>query len=79
MENNKNTYDSILGFLGVLSLLMIVNEVYKTLKTDTETNVISDNALKAIQNPKKADKLREAVDDYHDTGKWSESKLESIL
>ncbi|KIX20721.1 hypothetical protein SY27_12590 [Flavobacterium sp. 316] len=79
MENNKNTFDSILGFLGVLSLLIIVHDVYNALKTDTETNVISDDALKAIQNPETADKLREAVDDYHDTGEWSKTKLESIL
>jgi hypothetical protein len=46
MENNKNTLDSILAFLGVLSLLIIVHHVYNALKT--ETNVISDDALKAI-------------------------------
>lgn len=79
MTNNRNTFDKILGFLGVLSLLIIVYNIYNSLKTGTETNVISDEALKAIQDPKKADKLREAVDDYHDTGRWNQSKLESIL
>lgn len=79
MENNKNTLDSILGFLGVLSLLVIVHHVYKALDTNTETNVISDDALKAIKNPETADKLREEVDNYHDTGEWNKSKLESIL
>ncbi|OCB77336.1 hypothetical protein [Flavobacterium crassostreae] len=79
MVNNKNTFDSILGFLGVLSLLIILHDIYNTLKTDTATNVISDDALKAIQDPKTADKLRQAVDDYHDTGEWSETNLESIL
>ncbi len=79
MENNKNTLDSILSFLGILSLLVIVHNVYKKLDTNTETNVISDNALKAIKNPETADKLRKEVDNYHITGKWNESKLESIL
>ena len=79
MENNKNTLDSILGFLGILSLLVIVHNVYKALDTNTETNVISNNALKAIKNPKTAEMLRDEVDNYHDTGKWNEAKLESIL
>lgn len=79
MENNKSILDSILGFLGVLSLLVIIHHVYKALDINTETNVISNDALKAIQNPEKADKLREAVDNYHDTGEWNKSKLESIL
>ncbi len=79
MGNNKNTFDNILGFLGILSILVIVHNVYKALDVNTETNVISDNALKAIKNPDTADKLREEVDNYHDTGKWNESKLESIL
>ena len=79
MENNKSTLDNILGLLGVLSLFAIVYHAYKSLDSDTETNVISDDALKAIKNPETADKLREAVDDYHDTGEWNERKLESIL
>ncbi len=79
MENNKNTLDSILGFLGVLSLLVIVHNVYKALDTNTETNVISNEALKAIQDPNTADKLRDEVDNYHDTGEWNKSRLESIL
>ena len=79
MKNNKSTLDSILGILGIVSLVAIVYHAYKALDTDTETNVISDDALKAIQDPKTADKLREAVDDYHDKGEWNKTKLESIL
>ena len=79
MENNKNTLDSILGFLGILYLLVIAHNVYKALDSNTETNVISGNALKAVKNPETADKLRDEVDSYHDTGEWNKSKLESIL
>lgn len=79
MENNKSTLDSILGLLGIFSLVAIVYHAYKALDNNTETNVISEDALKAIQDPKTANKLREAVDDYHDTGEWNKTKLESIL
>ena len=79
MENNKNILDNVLGFLGVLSLIVILHHLYKALETGAKTNVISDNAIKAIQNPDIADKLREAVDNYHDTGEWNKKELESIL
>ncbi len=79
MENNKNNLDSFLGFLGILSLLVVIHQAYKTLNTSTDTNLISNDALKAIQNPETADKLREEVDNYHDTGEWNKTKLESIL
>ena len=79
MENNKSTLDSILGLLGILSLVAIVYHAYKALDNNTETNVISEDALKAIQDPKTAEKLRKAVDDYHETGDWNKTKLESIL
>ncbi|WP_282136030.1 hypothetical protein [Seonamhaeicola maritimus] len=79
MENNKGFFDTILSILGVLSLFAIIYHVYKTLDSKTETNVISKNGLKAIQDPKNANKLREAVDDYHEKGEWNERKLEAIL
>ncbi len=79
MENNKSTFDSILGILGVFSIVAIAYHAYKSLNSNTETNVISDSALKVIQNPETANKLRDAVDDYHDNGKWNETKLKSIL
>lgn len=79
MENNKSTLDSILALAGLLTLVAIIAQAYKSLSSETETNVISDNALKAIQDPDTAEKLREAVDKYHDTGDWNKTKLESIL
>lgn len=79
MENNKSAIDNLLGIIGVVALFAIVHQAYKVLASETDTNVISDEAIKAIQNPKTADQLREAVDKYHDTGDWSKTKLESIL
>jgi hypothetical protein len=79
MENNKSTLESILTVVGLLSLVIIVVRAYKSLSLNTETNVITEDALKAIQDPDTAEKLREAVDEYHDTGDWNKTKLESIL
>lgn len=79
MDNNKNTFENILALAGLLALVAIVVRAYNSLSTETDTNVISEDGLKAIQDPDTADKLREAVDEYHDTGDWKKTKLESIL
>jgi hypothetical protein len=79
MENNKSAIENILALAGLLALFAIVARAYKSVSSETETHVISEDGLKAIQDPETADKLREAVDQYHDTGDWKKTKLESIL
>lgn len=74
MDNNKN----LLDILGILSLVALVYHLLKNLNENTETTVISDNAYNAVQDPQKASELREAVDSYHETGEWDESKLDII-
>jgi hypothetical protein len=79
MENNKSTFDSILEILGILSLFVVVYHAYKDIASKTETTVISDEAIKALQNPEQAKRLRNAVDEYHETGDWDKTELKSIL
>lgn len=75
MKNNKNILDT----LGILSIVAILYHFFNSLNRNTETNVISDDALKVIKDPNTANLLRDEVDHYHDTGEWNEKKLESIL
>ncbi len=79
MDNNKSILDSVLSILGIFSLVAIAYHTYKTIAEKTETTVISEEALKVIQDPDQAKRLRKAVDQYHDTGDWSKTELESIL
>ncbi|WP_405378250.1 hypothetical protein [Nonlabens sp. Asnod3-A02] len=79
MENTKSNLDTIMGVLGLVTLITLIFHALKSIDDATETNVISDDALKAIQDPEKAKQLRQAVDDYHDTGEWNRGDLESIL
>lgn len=72
-------FKNILEFLGVLLFVTIIYRIYKYIENSTKTTIVSDDALKAIQDPKKAEQLRDVIDDYHDTGKWDREKLESIL
>lgn len=76
---NNSILNNILGLLGILSLVAVIYKAYKSLDASTKTNVISDDALEAIKNPETAVKLRDVVDDYHNTGEWNKSKLKSIL
>lgn len=79
MESNKSTLDNILEVLGILSLVVVAYHAYKEITTKTKTTVISDEGLKALQDPEQAKKLREAVDEYHETGDWDKTELKSIL
>lgn len=79
MRTNKNTFRRVLEFFGFLSLVIFIYHMLKIVNKNSDTSVISKDALNALQNPSTADKLREEVDSYHETGKWDKSKLESIL
>lgn len=78
-KDNSKILKNILKVAGVLSIVAIVYHAFKSVASNTETNVMSEDGFKAVQNPKTAEKLRDAVDDYHDKGEWDNSKLESIL
>lgn len=77
--NNNNILSSVLGFVGVLSLVVTVRQIYKTIEKQVETDIISEDAIKVIQKPETADKLRRIINDYHNTGKWNKKELESIF
>jgi len=79
MTQKDNILDSVLGIIGILSLVAIAIHTYKSISKRTETSVISDEALKALNDKDKALELREVVEEYHSTGKWNKSKLETIL
>ena len=73
MNNNKSLFESIIGIFGVITLFILIYNTFKTIANKTETNVISDKALRAIQNPGKAIQLRKAIDKYHETGDWEKT------
>lgn len=79
MKEIKNALISILRLLGVLSLFVIANQTFRAIMHRTETKIISEKGLKALQDPKKAKELRDVIDNYHENGNWQKSKLEKIL
>ena len=79
MNNNKSFVDTLVGVLGVVTLSVVVYNAIKSISNKTETNVISDKALKAIKKPEEAKKLRKAIDKYHETGNWKDTEISNIL
>jgi len=79
MTQKDNILDNVLGVIGILSLIAIAIHTYKSISKRTETSVISDEALRALNDKNKALELREVIDEYHTTGEWNKSKLETIL
>lgn len=79
MDNDKSTLEGVLGFLGIVSLFAVGYSVFKAINSKTSTDVISDKALEAIQDPEKAKSLREEVGKYKLTGDWNKERLTEIL
>lgn len=79
MVQKDNILDNVLGVIGILSLVAIAIHTYKSISKRTETSVISDEALKALNDKNKALELRKVVNEYHSTGKWNQTKLDTIL
>ena len=62
--------------LGILALIILVIEF---VRKKTETKIISDDAIKVLNNREKAEKLRNVVSEYHKTGEWNQEKLGSLI
>lgn len=76
----QNTFfDSVLNVVGIVTLVAIAVHTIRTISKRTDTKVISNEALNALNDKKKALELREVVEDYHSTGEWDQNKLDTIL
>lgn len=71
MDSNKNNINDFFEVIGVVSLAILAFHLIKSISNKTETSVISDEGLKAVQDPKKAKELRKVIDDYHEKGTWN--------
>ncbi len=56
----------------------ILWDAFKFLKQRTETVIISKEAVELIKDAKKAEELREVIQEYHNKGRWNHEKIESV-
>tara|TARA_R110001632_G_scaffold6324_3_gene25757 strand:+ start:18104 stop:18331 length:228 start_codon:yes stop_codon:yes gene_type:complete len=65
-------------FIGVAALAVAIIYTLKKVFKETQTSIISDNTLKALEN-EKANDLRNEIKEYHKNHNWDESKIKSYL
>jgi hypothetical protein len=71
--------ENILNIVGVLTFFVLFLHLINNFLRRTETNLVSKEGMKVLNDPEKKEKLRVVIDDYHNTGIWDNEKLESIL
>jgi hypothetical protein len=76
-SSETNILMVVLTVIGVLFLLSLIMKIAKDIKKNTSTEIISKEGFEILKDETKRTKLREAVDNYHETGKWD--KLENIM
>ncbi|WP_133549731.1 hypothetical protein [Salegentibacter sp. 24] len=65
--------------IGIIAIIAVVKYILDLISQNTDTNVISNEGLEILEDPDKKIELRKAVDEYHQTGDWSKTELNSII
>lgn len=79
LKSKNEVFDTVVGVVGMISLVALVLGIIKSISKRTETNIISDKALNVLNNPEEAKRLRKAVNKYHQTGDWDKTEIKTIL
>lgn len=74
MDINK-----IANMIGIIAIIAVVKYILDLISQNSDTNVISNEGLEILEDPEKKIELRKAVDEYHQTGDWSKTELNSII
>jgi hypothetical protein len=72
-------FNKIANMIGIIAMIAVVKYILDLISQNTATNVISNEGLEILEDPEKKVELRKAVDEYHQTGDWSKTELNSII
>lgn len=74
------TFNKILAFIGALVLVGLIYDLVKRFNEETETNVITDDGLKALQDPSKKKMIDDAIEKARlnqiKTGIWKNPEVD---
>ncbi len=75
MKSSSQTSESnflmgILAIIGVLFIVSLIVKLAKDFQKNTSTEIISKEGIEILRDNSKRVKLRDAVDQYHQTGNW---------
>lgn len=69
-KSNDNILLVVLTVLGVLIIVGLISKLWKDIKENTASDIVSDQGKKILGNPTKRENLRKAVEHYHQEGNW---------
>jgi hypothetical protein len=75
-EKDKNIFLIILSLIGVFLFVSIISKIASNLKKYPKSDLISEEGKKILNDPQKREKLRNAIEEYHRSGKWDLSNVE---
>lgn len=76
MENrDKNIIYIILSILGIIFIVTIFSKLFKEYLKITNSDIVSSEGKKILNNPKQRAGLRKAIEHYHKEGNWDEEEL----
>ncbi len=69
-KSDDNTIMVILAILGVLIIAAIISRMFKDIKKNTTSDIVSEQGKKVLGDPAKRENLRKAVEHFHKEGNW---------
>ena len=69
-KSDDNTIMVILAILGVLIIAAIISRMFKDIKKNTTSDIVSEQGKKVLGDPAKRENLRKAVEHFHQEGNW---------
>lgn len=72
----SKTVDKILAVVGIFIVIALIIAFFKKVNKNTETKIISEDALAALQDPDKKklidDAINESIENQKETGVWND-------
>lgn len=69
-KSDDNVLMIVLAILGVLIIASLISRLFKDIKKNTASDIVSDQGKKVLGDPAKRENLRKAVEHYHKEGNW---------
>ncbi len=69
-KSDDNTIMVILAILGILIIAAIISRIFKDIKKNTTSDIVSEQGKKVLGDPAKRENLRKAVEHFHKEGNW---------
>ncbi len=70
MASTNKIFNFLISLLSLLILFALISKIFKGIKANRNTDIVSDEGKDILNDPEKLKKLQAAVDQYHKNGNW---------